>query len=354
VRKASIVLAALSAAAVLMVASHRWVTLAWNAWRYPEALPSDRTQIAIAGRRAYVAAGVEGIEVMDLNSGMALSLLPPPAPADRVDDLATIDGWLFALDATIPGHLLVYSLANPDRPVLTSRIAPTEVGPFSGVSAAPGIVAVSGGTSQLSLREFDSTGQLNAKESTADFGRGQPDIALRADGRIAAISTHSFGPNFSVTLAEIQRAPLALQAVGHVDLPDAGFTEGGYKPAHFPLRSAWVGDRLYVAHGGGLTVINAIDPRHPIVLVEDPQAAPAMDIAIASNTMDLVRAGKHSAILRYRLDPIALPILQAIYPLPSADQPNAIADAEDLTLMTLRRKGLKVLARTEFSLIPSS
>lgn len=352
--KASILLVALLATVVLCVASHRWLTLAWNAWRYPEAAPSDRTQIAIAGLRAYLAAGVDGIEVIDLQSGTTMSLQPPPAPADRIDDLATIDGWLFALDATIPGHLLVYSLANPDRPTLASRIAPVDVGPFSGVSAAPGIVAVSGGTSELSLREFDSTGQLNAQEFTADFGRGQPDIAMRADGRIAAISTHSFGPNFSVTLAEIQRAPLGLKAVGHVDLPDAGFTRGGYKPAHFPLTCAWFGDWLYVAHGGGLTVINAADPRHPVVLVEDQRASPAMDIAIASNTLDLVRAGTQSAILRYRLDPAALPVLQAIHPLLSADDPNAIAGNEELTLMTLRRKGLKVLAPTDFSLIPSS
>jgi hypothetical protein len=354
VRKRSIVLVALSVAAVLAVAAHRWAALGWNAWRYPEAPPSDRTQIAIAGHRGYIAAGVDGIEVVDLSSGTTLSLLPPAAPADRVDDLATIGGWLFALDATIPGHLLVYSLANPDRPALASRVAPTEVGPFSGVSAAPGVVAVSGGTSQLSLREFDSNGQLTAMESKADFGRGQPDIALRADGRMAAISTHSFGPNFSVTLAAIQRVPLALQAVGHVDLPEAGFTQGGYKPSHFPLNCAWVGDRLYVAHGGGLTVVNAVDPTHPKVLVEDRQAAPAMDIAIASHTLDVLRAGEHSAILRYRLDPVALPVLQAIYPLPSADQPNAIASDENLTLVTLRRKGLKVLAPTDFSPIPSS
>lgn len=352
--KTSVVLVALLAAVVLAAASHRWLALAWNAWRYPEAAPSDLTQIAIAGRRAYIAAGVGGIEVIDLNSGTTVSHVPPPAPADRVDDLATIDGWLFALDATIPGHLLVYSLANPDRPMLASQIAPAEVGPFSGVSAAPGIVAVSGGTSQLSLREFDGTGQLSASKFTADFGRGQPDIALRADGRIAAISTHSFGPNFSVTLAQIQRAPLGLYAIGHVDLPNAGFTQGGYKPAHFPLTCAWVGDRLYVAHGGGLTVINAVDPRNPVVLVEDRRAAPAMDIAIASNTLRLVRAGAQSAILRYGLDPVGLPVLQAIHSLAPDEKPNAIASDRDLTLMTQQRKGLKVLAPNEFSLIPST
>ena len=35
--------------------------------------------------------------------------------------LAVADGWLFALDATPPGHLRVYSLADPDRPSLSGE-----------------------------------------------------------------------------------------------------------------------------------------------------------------------------------------------------------------------------------------
>jgi hypothetical protein len=85
--------------------------------------------------------------------------------------LVAADGWLFALDATAPGHLLVYSLADPDRPALTAQNIPVSVGPFSGVSATAGIVAVSGGTSELSLREYDTTGQLDNSVFTADLGR---------------------------------------------------------------------------------------------------------------------------------------------------------------------------------------
>jgi hypothetical protein len=354
VRRASILFVVLLAATIAAGASHRWLALAWNAWRYPTAAPADRTQIVIANQRAYVAAGVDGIEVLDLASTRRVSLLPPTAPADQIDDVAAADGWLFALDATSPGFLLVYSLANPDQPELVGQIVPVPVGPFSGVSAAAGVIAVSGGTSQLTLREYDTAGRLGSNVVTADFGRGQPDIALRSDGKLAAISTHSFGPNFSMTLVEIRRAPLRLQATGQVDLPLAGFTAGGYKPAHFPLVSAWRGDRLFVAHGGGLSVIDVTDPQQPRVLADDPQAHPAMDIAVAAETLDLVRAGANPAILRYRLDRDELPVLIAIHSLASGSKPGAIGSDGAYTLITLLPQGWQFVPPADFSAVPKS
>src|ERR1044071_7541444 len=177
----------------------RWLALGWNAWHYPAATSSARTQVVLDGGRAYIAAGAEGIEIVDLATRARRALLPPDAPADRIDDLAIADGWLFALDATPAGHLMIYSLANPDRPSRTGNVVPVPVGPFSGVSAAAGVVIVSGGTSQLTLREYDHQGRFGKEVVTADFGRGQPDVALRADGRMAAISTHLYGPEFAIT-----------------------------------------------------------------------------------------------------------------------------------------------------------
>ena len=351
-RRASILFVILLAATIAAVASHRWLALAWNAWHYPVARPTDRSQISISDQRAYIAAGVDGIEVVDLATARRVSLLSPPDPADRIDDVAAADGWLFALDATAPGYLLVYSLANPDQPEFAGQSVAVPVGPFSGVSAAAGVVAISGGTSQLTLREYDATGRLDSNVVTADFGRGQPDIALRPDGKLAAVSTHSFGPNFSMTLAEVRRAPLRLQTISHVDLPQAGFTAGGYKPAHFPLVSAWQGDRLYIAHGGGLSVIDATDPQQPRVLADDPRPRPAMDIAVTANTLDIVRAGAQPAILRYRLDREAAPVLIAIRLLTSTNEPGAIASEGPYTLITLRQHGWQFVAPTEFSAIP--
>ncbi|HEY7216079.1 MAG TPA: hypothetical protein VIC28_15760, partial [Thermoanaerobaculia bacterium] len=195
------------AVGLIALLGHRWLALGWNAWDYLTAAPAARTQIVVDRGHAYIAAGSDGIEVVDLKTRERRALVPPEAPADRIDDLAVADGWLFALDATPPGHLMIYSLSNPDLPGLTGKIVTVPVGPFSGVAAAAGVVAVSGGTSRLTLREYGRDGRFGEEVATADFGRGQPDIALRADGRMAAISTHIVGPDFAITFAEIRRRP---------------------------------------------------------------------------------------------------------------------------------------------------
>src|SRR5687768_13706791 len=98
----------LAVAVVAAALSHRWLELGWQAWDYPVAAARARTQVVVADGRAFVAAGAEGIEVIDLGTAQRVALVPPPAPADRIDDLAVADGWLFALDATPPGHLLTF------------------------------------------------------------------------------------------------------------------------------------------------------------------------------------------------------------------------------------------------------
>jgi hypothetical protein len=80
VRKTSILFVAFLAVVILASASHRWLALAWNAWRYPEAASADRTQIAIMGRRAYLAAGIDGIEVIWLSARGCRSCHQPPRP----------------------------------------------------------------------------------------------------------------------------------------------------------------------------------------------------------------------------------------------------------------------------------
>src|SRR5262245_16245100 len=75
--------------------AHRWIAIGWAAARYPTAGPAARTQVVVDGTRAYIAAGRDGVEVVDLRTDRRLGLLPPAAPLDRVDDLAVADGVLF-------------------------------------------------------------------------------------------------------------------------------------------------------------------------------------------------------------------------------------------------------------------
>ncbi|HEV8240124.1 MAG TPA: hypothetical protein VGS57_12215 [Thermoanaerobaculia bacterium] len=349
-REWAIVVAVIGIVAAL---GHRWVELGWQAARYHTASPSARTQVVVDGERAYVAAGIDGIEVVDLSAARRVALVRVPAPADRIDDVAVADGWLFALDATPPGHLMTFRLADLGATASPAAIVEVPVGPFSGVSAAAGLAAVSGGTSQLTLREYDAGGRFGAEVATADYGRGQPDVALRADGALAAVSTHIVGPDFALTLVEIARRPLRLRELARLPLRDAGFTTGGFKPAHFPFVAAWRGDRVFVADGGGLAVVDAADPAHPRLLRREPLARPAIDVAVAGDELDVLRAGSEPAVVRCRLDGDGLPTVTAIWTLPRGDRAAAIARHGAVLVVTRHERGWSLVPPRAFTTVPS-
>lgn len=327
-----------------LAAGRDWLRLAWQAFNYPVAAAKAFGQSVTQTQFAYVAAGADGIQTINLADSKTRAAAAPVAPADRIDDLALADGLLFALDATPPGYLLVYSLADPRRPRLLEKPLPVEVGPFSGVSAAAGVVAVSGGTSRLSLRHYAADGRLGMQPVFADYGRGQPDIALRDDGRLAAISTHLYGPKFAVTVARIDPASLALTSLGQLELPGAGFTAGGFKPAHFPLVARWLGDRLYVAHGGGLDVVAASDHDTPRLLAHDDRAAPAMDLIVQGRQLFVLRAGAEPALLRYALDAPGRPQRLTVQRLPANAHPAALVVRDQQVFLIDQRNGWQPLA----------
>lgn len=334
-KRSSAALLAIAVTGSIALLGHRWLLLGWSAARYPTAPPTGHTQSAIWNGRAYIAAGTAGIEVVPIGDTTATERIAPTLPMDRIDDLAVADGWLFALDATPPGHLQVYSLARPDRPTPLGNAAAVPVGPFSGVSAAAGRVAVSGGTSSLTLRRYDEQGHLEDRTATTDLGRGQPDLALRADGRFAAVSTHRFGPDFGLSFVALDGP--APDLTGFVPMPAAGFTDGGFKPAHFPLVPTWRSNRVYAAHGGGLAVIDATRPAAPRLVGIDPESRPAIDAAICGDTLAVLRAGRRPALLRYRFasgDDMPRRLDNTSFPADS--EPAALACTTQAHLVTFR------------------
>lgn len=333
---------------LVLVTGSDWLRLGWQAWGYPAAAPDARSQVVFAGNQAYVAAGNAGIEVRTLARSAHVTLVGTPTEVDRIDDLAYADGLLFALDATPPGHLLVYSLSDPRQPRLVGTPMLVEVGPFSGVSAAAGVVAVSGGTSRLSLRHYDRLGVLGKYVVLADYGRGQPDVALREDGRYAAVSTHLYGPRFALTLVRIQHTPLTLTRVGELAISRSGFTAGGFKPAHFPLVARWAGSRLYVAHGGGLDVVTIEDGGTPRLLVHLADAAPAMDLALAGDQLFVLRAGAKPEVLQYRLDGAGRPQLPTSQSWPLGRQPASLAVQGQQLFLIDQQSGWQTLTSAAF------
>jgi hypothetical protein len=264
----------LLAAAALALAGCDWIGLGWGAAMYPTTADGMPANVVAAGGFAYATGGSDGIEIIDL-AAPSMRRVVAPARGTTVDDLAVADGLLFALDARPPGSVAVYSLADPARPVLVQAPVIADVGPFSGVSAAGGLVIVSGGTSRLSLRRYTANGALSAALETLDLGRGQPDVLMAPDGRIAYVSVHDSGPHFSLAVLALEPDPLSARVVGKFPLQTYGFTPGGAKPANFPIEMAQSGDDLLIASAAGLQVVRISDPSRPqLIATLEPKALP--------------------------------------------------------------------------------
>jgi hypothetical protein len=253
---------------------------------------------------------------------------------------------LFALDATPPGHLLVYRIGK-DGNLVRVGLRKVAVGPFSGIASGGGHVIVSGGTSELSLNGYNSVGELGNSVVTADFGRGQPDIALAADGAVALVSTHVQGPKFGLTVADISDRPLALKARGYVELAGAGFTPGGFHPANFPLQSAALRDTVLVAHGGGLSVLAAPPGAGPVVLGTMPLSLRATAIAVdAERHLAFVAgASPRPELLTLDLADPRAPRIVVRHLLPAKGWPSSIAFDRTHLVVAMQDGGVYIQAR---------
>jgi hypothetical protein len=278
-------------------ASCDWVALARNSLTYREFDPGESSNL-VGGERVLYAAVGNALAVVDARTGQTLSTIPPAEASESVDDLALADGLLFLLDARAPGHLSVYSLDDPLRPRLLGPALPVPVGPFSGVSAGAGVCIVSGGTSALTLWRYDSGGVAAAPPVTTDLGRGQPDVLLGPDGRLAYVSTHFWGPYFGLGVLRYDPSGRRLERLAELELDGAGFTAGGAKPANFPIEAALLGrDTLLVGYARGVAVIDVRSPSHPRLIATLDVGGPAVNVDALGATVVVAVAGPHPALV---------------------------------------------------------
>lgn len=298
-----------------------WISLAKNSATYRTTERGETANIVAADSLVYATLAEGGLAVLDAKSGQTLATVSAP-PGESIDDLALAGDLLFALDARPPGHLSVYSLADPIRPRLLDGSQVVPVGPFSGVSAAKGVCAVSGGTSQLTVWRYDANGTLNGPVATIDLGRGQPDVLLTSSG-LMYVSTHYWGPYFGLDVARFDASASRLDTLAELPLDGAGFTAGGAKPANFPIESALIGDTLLVASARGLDVIDVRDPRHPRSLTTIALDGPAVNVDVADRVAAVAVAGSPPALVL--LDFGKTPIQPRRFVLPVGTFPTGVA-----------------------------
>jgi hypothetical protein len=310
---------------VTVILGWPWFALAWSAAGYPVTRAGEAANVAIDGTLAFLSLGERGLQIVDVASGQVLAIVPPPASSESVDDLAIAGRFLFVLDARPPGHLSVFSLAGAPSLKLASAPVEVAVGPFSGVSAGGGRVIVSGGTSLMSLRSFDSEGRLGPLLAEIDCGRGQPDVLMSPDGNRAFVSTHRWGPYFGLTSVRVTVSPPSMTKSGSLSLDTYGFTAGGAKPASFPLETALEGDVLYVATLRGLTVVSMAIPDQPRLLATLDVGVKGVNVDVRNHLAAVVGSSPRPMLVLVDVSSPSSPRVLRSIPLPNGSRPAGVA-----------------------------
>lgn len=324
-----------------------WVGLTWGALTYPTTQSGETANVVSDGTWAYATRGAAGLEILNLAARPPLRRFQPlPTGVESADDLALADGLLFVLDARAPGHLAVFSLADPGEPVLAGAPVAVDVGPFSGVSAAHGRVIVSGGTSRLSLRAYDAAGRLGADVATADLGRGQPDVLLCPFGRYAFVSTHDWGPFFSLKIARLTDAG-ALALESSLELSTYGFTPGGAKPASFPIEAAFEDRLVYVVSGDGLRVVELAPDAAPRLLAHLALDLQPVNVDVRNGIVSVVGSTPAPALVFIDARKPWRPRVVQSVPLPAGSRGTGVALTDSHAVVAGHGLGTLLFARAK-------
>ena len=324
-----------------------WIGLTWGSLTYPVTRSGETANVVTNGEWAYATRGDAGFEILNLRGEPRRRFQELPPGVESADDLALADGLLFVLDAQPPGHLVVLSLADPTHPELRGGPVPVDVGPFSGVAAAGGRVVVSGGTSRLSVRAYDAAGALGPAVATADLGRGQPDVLLAPGGDRAFVSTHDFGPHFSVKVARLADPPAAPQPEGSIALDTYGFTPGGAKPANFPIELAVEGDILYVASYDGLRVVDLSTPAAPRQLAHLTLDVRPVNVDVRRGVVAVVGSEPQPLLVFVDARTPARPRVLQSFPLPEGSRATGVALTDSHAVVAAHGLGTLLFARAK-------
>jgi hypothetical protein len=317
-----------------------WVDLTRNALTYRTIQRGEAANLAAFDSVLYVTRGEDGLAVLDGRSGKELALLAPATGTESVDDVSVDGTLLFVLDATPPGHVAVYSLSEPGRPRLVSGPYDVAVGPFSGVSARGGLAVVSGGTSSLSAWRYDAAGTLTGPTATTDLGRGQPDVLVAPDGSHAYVSTHYWGPYFGLDVLRYDSASRALTLLAELRLEGAGFTEGGAKPANFPIDAEWLGrDTVLVAHARGVAVVSTKQPGTPGIAQVISVGGRAVNIDVRERMAVISVAGPTPSLVLLDFSAPSARVIRRIE-LPRGTFPTGVAFTATRVAVAARERGV--------------
>lgn len=215
--------------------------------------------VVIFNGYAYAACGGE-IEVVNLNT-LDRNLLNITAN-DITVDIST--GQLFTQTG---GLLQVLNLDNPMQPNVVATTS-TNFNIFSGLSAANGVLVVSGGSTNSDTQVYNYTTNsislVTDGISVVDNITGNPDVHVTATTNGAtAFYSQDIGQvaNWAIQIVDFDFNGQVLATPPAVVLTPRQYTgtfQSPVGPANFPLESEFLDNQLYIAHFGvpGIEVID--------------------------------------------------------------------------------------------------
>lgn len=296
--------------------------------------------VVIFNGHAYAACGEE-MEVVSLTT-LERNLLNISAD-DITIDIST--GRLF----TQSGRTLrMFNLDNPMEPTMVTSTQ-TSFSIFSGISAANGVIAVSGGSTNSDTQVYTSTDTsitlVNDGISVVDNVTGNPDVHVAATSNGAtAFYSQDLGnvANWGIQIVEFDTNAQVLETPQVVVL-----TPGQYRgtfnapvgPANFPMESEFLDNKAYVAHfaAPGIHVID-LENNNELSLI--PLSYEPINIGTDGNMLFII--GLNNATIDV-LDPATRTINSSLEaPL---RQPDGVAASATHIAVADREQGLIVVTR---------
>lgn len=299
--------------------------------------------VVIVNGYAYAACGNE-IEVAELAT-FERSLIDVSA-----NDI-TFDADEQLLFTQAGNVLTALDITNPAQPSVLGTVN-TNFSAFSGVSAANGVLVVSGGaggsnTQVYTYSNSDNPITLAANGiSLVDSATGNPDVTITAtaDG-VAAFYSQDIGnvANWAIQIAQLDNSGSVLSVAQDVVLTPGAFSFNPvFTPANFPVESEFLNNRLYVANfaADGIEVIDLEDNNtllQPIPLGYEPTNV-ATDgdqlfvVGVTNNTIDVI-------------DPASSNVMEGLEPTEGLAQPVGVAASSTHVVVADRTNGLLIITR---------
>ena len=248
---------------------------------HPKAKSGEATNAVMAQRldMAFLSLGEEGMLLYNLQTMGNLTMAPPEG-TESIDDIAVSDPdyLMFVLDADPPAYVTVFSIVDPINPELRYGPIPVEIERYAGIDASGGKLVIAGGHQPLTVREYiklpdseEQFGELGDTISTMEYGVGLFDVTIDRLGEYAYVTTQfDDEETFGIVSISFAAFPLAPVIAREIILEGAGFTDGGLRPANFPVETAFYSirdmdgtplrDTLLIAYAGGLAFADITDP----------------------------------------------------------------------------------------------